>query len=53
MKHLLIKEENMRKLIALLLALAMVFSLAACTSSEPTPAEPAEGGDGVTIIDIN
>ena len=45
MKHLLIKEENMRKLIALLLALAMVFSLAACTSSEPTPAEPAEGGE--------
>jgi len=35
----------MRKLIALLLALAMVFSLAACTSSEPTPAEPAEGGE--------
>ena len=45
MKHLLIKEENMRKLIALLLALAMVFSLAACTSSEPAPAEPAEGGE--------
>ncbi|MBO5517969.1 MAG: peptide ABC transporter substrate-binding protein [Firmicutes bacterium] len=35
----------MRKLIALLLALAMVFSLAACTSSEPAPAEPAEGGE--------
>jgi len=45
MKHLLIKEENMKKLIALLLALAMVFSLAACTSSEPAPAEPAEGGE--------
>ena len=45
MKHLLIKEENMRKLIALLLALAMVFSMAACTSSEPAPAEPAEGGE--------
>ena len=35
----------MKKLIALLLALAMVFSLAACTSSEPAPAEPAEGGE--------
>ena len=35
----------MKKLIALLLALAMVFSLAACTSSEHAPAEPAEGGE--------
>ncbi len=35
----------MRKLIALLLALAMVFSLAACTSSEPEPAPVDEGGE--------
>ncbi len=38
----------MKKLLALLLALAMVFSMAACTSSnEPAaPAEPSEGGEG-------
>lgn len=35
----------MKKILALLLALAMIFSLAACTSSnEPAPAEPS-GGD--------
>ncbi len=40
----------MKKLLALLLALAMVFSLAACTSSnEPAaPAEPAESGEAET-----
>ena len=41
----------MKKLLALLLALAMVFSMAACTSStEPAPAEPSEGegGEGET-----
>ena len=38
----------MKKLLAILLALAMVFSMAACTSGggETEPAEPAEGGEG-------
>ena len=37
----------MKKLIALLLAFAMVFAMAACTfSNEPAePAEPAESGE--------
>ena len=42
------KEENqMKKLLALLLALAMVFSMAACTSSNEPAAEPtpSEGGE--------
>ena len=40
----------MKKLLAILLALAMVFSMAACTSGggETEPAEPAEGGEGET-----
>ena len=34
---------NTKKLLALLLALAMIFALAGCTSSEPAqPAEPSE-----------
>ena len=31
----------MKKTLALLLALVMLFSLAACGAAEPTPAEPA------------
>ncbi|MBO4880968.1 MAG: BMP family ABC transporter substrate-binding protein, partial [Firmicutes bacterium] len=38
----------MKKLLALLLALAMVFSMAACSggSNEPAPAEPSGEGEG-------
>ena len=46
---LLYEEENqMKKLLALLLALAMVFSMAACSggSNEPAPAEPSGEGEG-------
>jgi peptide/nickel transport system substrate-binding protein len=40
----ILRRKNMKKILALLLALAMIFSLAACTSSnEPAPAEPSGG----------
>ena len=40
----------MKKLLALLLAMAMVFSLAACTSSEPAPAP--DGGEEAAEEDV-
>ena len=47
---------NTKKLLALLLALAMIFALAGCTSSEPAqPAEPSEpeaSGSAITITDM-
>ena len=47
---------NTKKLLALLLALAMIFALAGCTSSEPAqPAEPSEpeaSGSAITVTDM-
>ena len=47
---------NKKRIVSLLLALAMIFALAGCTSSEPAqPAEPSEpeaSGSAITITDM-
>lgn len=47
---------NKKRIVSLLLALAMIFALAGCTSSEPAqPAEPSEpeaSGSAITVTDM-
>ena len=43
----------MKKFLALLLAAAMIFSFAACTSSESAPEPAAEGGEGEAASNVD